>query len=268
MTTLNREITICGKCLMKGQTASVKIVPSLHKGIRFYPNNSNEAIEAKVNNVISTEHCTVLGSETQQLMTIEHFMAACAICNLDSLDVYVDTFEMPILDGSSKIWIEEFQKAGITESNHQFINISKPVFLDYGKTQIVMTPSDALKISYMVNFNHPELKNKWVSLNNIDEIKEARTFGFLKDLEAFQKAGYALGADIDNTVGLAEEGYTTALRSDLEPAKHKILDLIGDLYLTGVNPLHLNVNIIVKEAGHKVHVEFAKILMQELLEEI
>ena len=104
----------------------------------------------------------------------------------------------------------------------------------------------------MVNFSHPDLCNKWTNLDvekNLDEVIEARTFGYLKDLERFQAAGYSKGVTIENTVGLTDDGYTTELRSKDEPVKHKILDIIGDLYLTGYNPLKINANILVKEAG-------------------
>ena len=100
----------------------------------------------------------------------------------------------------------------------------------------------------------------WTIDDSYFEIYEARTFGYLKDLERFQEAGLALGVSIDNTVGLTETGYTTELRSKFEPIKHKILDLIGDLYLSGINPLDLKAHIVAREAGHRIHVEFAKIL--------
>ena len=103
-----------------------------------------------------------------------------------------------------------------------------------------------------------------LDINKINEIIEARTFGYLKDLETFQKMGYSKGVTIENTVGLTEDGYTTELRSEFEPVKHKILDIIGDLYLTGTNPLKLNAKILVKEAGHFLHAECAKIVKEQL----
>ena len=83
-------------------------------------------------------------------------------------------------------------------------------------------------------------------------------------LERFQAAGYSKGVTIENTVGLTDDGYTTELRSIYEPAKHKILEIIGDLYLTGYKPLKLNANILVKEAGHAYHCQTAKVLKQKL----
>ncbi len=109
-----------------------------------------------------------------------------------------------------------------------------------------------------------EFPNLPVDMNqdvNLNEIVEARTFGYLKDLETFQKMGLSKGVTIDNTVGMTDEGgFTTELRSKYEPNKHKILDIIGDLYLTGINPLKIKANIIVKEAGHALHIEAAKLL--------
>ena len=99
---------------------------------------------------------------------------------------------------------------------------------------------------------------------NPAEIIEARTFGFLKDLETFQKLGFAQGVTYENTIGLKDSGYTTQLRSADEPIKHKILDLIGDLYLSGVNPLRLKAQILVKEAGHTVHLKAAKELIKQV----
>jgi UDP-3-O-[3-hydroxymyristoyl] N-acetylglucosamine deacetylase len=124
-----------------------------------------------------------------------------------------------------------------------------------------------LFISYAVNYNHPELTQTWVNYNSKDkeEIIEARTFGFYKDLKKFQMLGFAQGVTQENTVGLMDEGFTTTLRSDKEPVKHKLLDLVGDLRLTGVNPLNMKVQILAKEAGHAVHVKVAKILKEKLV---
>ena len=132
----------------------------------------------------------------------------------------------------------------------------------------MVLPSDELYISYAVNYEHPDLNRRWVSYNpkQKEEIIEARTFGFYKDLKKFQMLGFARGVNIDNTLGLQDEGYTSPLKSDLEPVKHKILDLIGDFYLTGVNPLNLKCQILVKEAGHAVHVKTARMLKDKLIE--
>lgn len=281
MKTLGSKFSISGAGLMCGLETELEICPGGKKGIRFYVDNS--VIEANLNNVISTEHCVVLGDVAQlksgtpadkisRVALVEHFMAACAICEIDSLDVHFKSagFEIPILDGSSKIWVEKFNEAGIKGDAERKVCLSSPINFTKGKSVITLIPSDSeTTITYAVNFDHPELQNRWVTLiqdenGNLGEIVEARTFGYLKDLETFQKMGFSKGVTIENTVGLTENGYTTKLRSQFEPIKHKILDIIGDLYLTGVNPLELNANIIVKEAGHALHVEAAKLLKEQL----
>ena len=266
MTTIKKETSIKSIALMTGVECEARLAPATEKGIRFH--FAGQTIEATVENVVSTEHCTVIGNANVQIMLIEHFMAACALCHIDSIDVYLSHFELPILDGASKKWMDVFNEAGVETAKTNNYTILEPAYYINGKTHLVMLPSDKLNITYGVNFNHPDLNNRWVSSNNdFSEISKARTFGYLKDLEMLQAAGYAKGVSLENTVGLTQDGYTTELNSDFEPAKHKILDLLGDLYLTGYNPLDFKTEIIVKEAGHTVHVNFAKEIKSKLMED-
>ena len=271
MKTLKSSLILNGAGLMFAAPVELTVKPSDKKGIRFYIEDG--MVEAKVENVVSTEHCVILADvesgAKHKIALVEHFMAACAIRGIDALDVYFSSqcFEMPIFDGSSKVWVEEFDKIGYVGESDEIEPLSSVVSFQRDNSLIVIMPSKTeTTITYLVNFNHPDLKQRWVNLNkdNINEIIEARTFGYLKDLERFQAAGYSKGVTIENTVGLTEDGYTTSLRSEFEPAKHKILDIIGDLYLTGYNPLKLKVNILVKEAGHAYHVECAKALKKTL----
>ena len=266
MNTISEKKEISSVSLMTGAECTARLEPSQNRGIRFHFNE--KCVEASVDNVVSTEHCTVIGNKDVQIMLIEHFMAACAICRIDAIDVYLSHLEMPILDGGAKKWVELLQNPANTAK--EIYTIDEPVYYLNGKTHLVILPSEQLRITYGVNFNHPELNHRWVSYDgsNIDEIIEARTFGYLKELEMLQAAGYARGVSIENTVGMTEDGYTTSLLSECEPAKHKILDIIGDLYLTGYNPMDLKAEIIVKEAGHAVHVKVAKILKDKIKKEL
>lgn len=266
MGTIQKEIKISGICLMDGKNCDVNIFPSNEKGIRFFPKNAKEPIEAIVENVISTQNCTVLANGNSKIALVEHFMAACAFCEIDSLDICLNAEELPILDGSSKKWVEAFNEAGITPSKKNNIEINKTIKYEQGNCLIQIEPAQKLSIDYLINFEHPDLKETSINtdLTNAEEIIEARTFGYLKDLEKFQQMGLALGASIDNTVGLTEEGYTVPLRSALEPIKHKVLDLVGDLKLAGIDLPNLNAKITAKYAGHASHVEIAKILKKEL----
>lgn len=260
--TILKEYSVSSKGLMTGIDSTAKLVPSDKKGIRFHIGEN--VVEASVDSVVSTEHCTVIGNDKIKVMLIEHFMAACAICHIDAIDVYLSHFEMPVLDGGAAEWVEIFKEAGNT-SNESYI-LTESVYYFNGKTHLIAVPSDEFKVTYSVNFNHPELNHRWVSLekDKLNEIIEARTFGYLKELEMLQSAGYARGVSLENTVGMTDTGYTAELKSSFEPVKHKILDLIGDFYLTGFNPLDLKAEIIVKEAGHAVHVKAAKILKDKI----
>ncbi len=265
MATINKEVILNSVALMTGINSEAKVCPSEKKGIRFHFNN--KTIEANIDNVVSTEHCTVIGNNEIKVMLIEHFMAACAICKIDALDVYLTHFELPILDGSSKKWVEAFKNAGISNPEEKKLTVKEPVYYLNGKTHLIVLPSDKLNLTYSVNYKHKDLKNRWVSLdlNNLNEIIEARTFGYLAELEMLQKAGYGRGASLENTLGLTDDGYTAELKSEFEPIKHKILDLIGDFYLSGCNILNFKGEIIVKEAGHTVHSIVAKELKNKLV---
>ncbi|MBP7211488.1 UDP-3-O-acyl-N-acetylglucosamine deacetylase [bacterium] len=268
MTTILNKIELTGKGLMKNRDCEVLIMPSNEGKIRLFIENSLEPVELCADNVVATNHCVVIGEKRKKLMLTEHLTAACAFCGIDSLDIHFSKSEVPILDGSSKEWVRLFKEAGIEKRKRKFYTVSEPVYYLNGKTHLVILPDKELSISYGVNYDHPDLTKRWVSFDrkNVDEIIEARTFGFLKDLKKFQLFGFAKGVTYENTVGLDGDGYTTELRSEFEPAKHKMLDLIGDLYLTGYNPLDFKAQIIVKEAGHAVHVIVAKMLKDKIIE--
>ena len=267
--TLKNKITANGNGLMKNKPCTITFKPSKEGIIRYFVQN-NEPFEAVVDNVISTDHCVVLGNKQTKAMLTEHLTAALAFCGINSIDIYMDETEVPILDGGAKQWVELFKKAGIEKpffEKTEYYTVSEPIYYLNGKTSLVILPSDELYISYAVNYNHPDLTRKWVAYNpkNQEEIIEARTFGFYKDLKKFQMLGFAQGVTLENTLGLDGNGYTSELKSENEPIKHKILDLIGDLYLTGINPLNLKCQILVKEAGHAVHVKVAKMLKDKII---
>lgn len=267
MTTILNKIEVSGRGLMKNRDCCVQILPSDKGLIRFFVEKSPEPVIADVDNVVSTNHCITLGHKRDKIMLVEHFMSACAFVGIDSIDVYVTKNEMPILDGSAMSWVELFKQAGIGKRKREFYKITEPIYYLNEKTSLIILPDKENRITYSVNYDHPDLRNKWFTYNKNtpEEVIEARTFGFLKDLKKYQLFGFARGVNYENTVGLKDEGYTTDLRSEFEPVKHKVLDLIGDLYLTGVNPLDIKAQIIVKEAGHAVHIKVAKILKEKLI---
>lgn len=268
MATIKKTVEYTSVSLMTGIDCTATVVPSDEKGIRYHYNDG--CVEACLENVVATDHCVVLGNKSvKKIMLTEHFSAACAICGIDSLDVYLTHHEVPIGDGSSAIWVDLFKKAGIRDKKKESFIIKEPVYYLNGKTHCVVLPSDKFRLTYSVNYKHPELTQRWVDfdLKDIDKIAEARTFGYLKEVKMLQLMGFAKGVNENNAVGMMDEGYTTELRSDLEPIRHKMLDLIGDFYLTGFNPLDWKAEIIVKEAGHTVHYKTAKMLQDKIVKE-
>ncbi|HSA07129.1 MAG TPA: UDP-3-O-acyl-N-acetylglucosamine deacetylase [Candidatus Gastranaerophilales bacterium] len=269
MKTIKNTAAIAGKGLMSGLNCNVNIFPSKDGGIKFYVAGAKEPVVVCSQNVVSTNNCVVIGNnENSKVILIEHFMSACAFAGIENLDVCIDSPELPILDGSAFEWHNLFIEAG---ADLNFViketYFDKAVGLSDNKSDITLIPAEDFKLIYCVNFDHPELKNRWVSFDltqDKKQILEARTFGYLKDLEKFRQAGMALGVTAENAIGLAEKGYTTQLRSEFEPIKHKILDLIGDLYLSGLNPLGFKAHIIAKDAGHKMHTEFARLIKDEI----
>lgn len=271
MVTLKKEVKISGNGLMKNKPCEVTLFPSTSGQIRYFVKDK-DSFTADVDNVLATDHCVVMGTKKARAMLTEHLSAALAFCHIDSVDICMSEEEVPILDGSSLQWVEAFKQAGIDRpllAREKFYTVREPVYYINGKTSLVILPSDNLFMSYAVNYDHPDLTRKFVNFNpkNKYEIIEARTFGFYRDLKKYQMLGFAQGVTQENTVGLTDEGgYTTELRSENEQIKHKMLDLIGDLYLTGVNPLNLRCQILAKEAGHAVHIKTAKMLKEKLIE--
>jgi len=260
------QISVSSNSLMANVNTTATIFANNKNEIRFYLGENS--IVADCDNVVSTQNCTVLGAENIKVCLIEHFMATLAFLNISGVDICLDNFEMPILDGSAKIWIEKLSQLR-KERSTQFYTIDEPVYFKKDKTEIIILPSDKFQLSYLVDFNHKDLKQRWVDLNydNLQDVIGARTFGYLNDLEKLQSMGLAQGVSIENTLGLKEDGgYTSELRSEFEPAKHKMLDLIGDFYLSGINPFNMNIRVIAKQAGHSSHVEVAKILKRVLKE--
>ena len=244
MVTLKKEVKLVGNGLMKNKPCEVTLFPSNSGQIRYFVKDK-DSFTADVDHVLATDHCVVMGTKKARTMLTEHLSAALAFCHIDSVDICMTEEEVPALDGSSLKWVEAIKEVGTDKpffAKDKFYTVKEPVYYLNGITSLVILPSDNLFISYAVNYNHPDLTRRFVNYNpkNKYEIIEARTFGFYHDLKKYQMLGFAQGVTQENTVGLTDDGgYTTELRSEHEPIKHKILDLIGDLYLTGVNPLNM-----------------------------
>lgn len=173
------------------------------------------------------------------------------------------------MDGSSLPFWEGIRSSGIKELEETIepIRISHPMWVVDGDKYLVMLPSDELKVTYNIDFNHPLLRGQSYTTKldeNIlgEDILPARTFGFLKDVEALQSRGLALGGSLDNAVVLTDDGYLNeSLRYENECVRHKILDLVGDLAVMGRPFLG---HLIASKAGHALDISLAKCIMSKV----
>ena len=178
MKTVKSSIKLSGAGLMFAAPVELEIKPSDKKGIRFYI--ADGIVEATVENVVSTEHCVILADiangAKHKIALVEHFMAACAICEIDALDVYFSSqgFEMPIFDGSAKYWVEKFNEVGFSGVADEVKKLTETLTFEKDNTFICIAPSnEPTKITYAINFKHPDLNNRWVTMEqdkNINEI--------------------------------------------------------------------------------------------------
>jgi UDP-3-O-[3-hydroxymyristoyl] N-acetylglucosamine deacetylase len=257
--TLKDSVGCTGLGLHSGEKIKIHIKPApAGTGIRFRRTDLSDHtfIDARFDNVFDTTLATSIGSNGCRVSTIEHLMAAFYGLGIDNAYVELDGPEVPIMDGSSAPFVYLLKSGGIEEQAEpkKFIVVKKTFKLDDGQRSICVYPSKELKISYMIDFQHPMLRNQEYELafsggDFIREISRARTFGFLKDVQTLKENGFAKGGSLDNAVViddfriLNEDG----LRYKDEFVRHKILDFIGDLSLSQSPVIG---HFVVKKSGH------------------
>lgn len=261
--TVLNTISIKGIGLHSGQEVTLNIKPaSENTGLVFVRTDlsENNDIKAIYKNVIDTKMCTVVAnSHGVKVGTVEHLMAALWALKIDNATIEVNAYEVPILDGSSKIFIEEISKVGIKSQSapRKYLGIKKEVILQVGDKLIKLSPAKHFEVSTEIEFAHPAIGKQSAVFNLLEsdffkEIAFARTFGFIKDVEQLKAIGLAQGASLENAIGFDENGVMNpeGLRASNELARHKILDCIGDLYLCGHR---LVAKIEIVKAGHELH---------------
>lgn len=204
--------------------------------------------EVKALNVFVNE--LVLSTSLQdgdvKVSTVEHLMSAFSALGIDNIVVELDSFEVPIMDGSSSPFVFLVQAAGIEEqdASKNFIVIKKPIKVKRGDSWAELSPYNGFKISIEIDFDHEKVKESGqkisIDFSNqsyLKEISRARTFGYMRDLETLKASNKALGASPDNAIALTDDDILNedGLRYSNEFVKHKVLDIVGDLYLLGAN---------------------------------
>ena len=267
--TIRKEICFQGIALHTGIKSKLKLIPAESgNGIVFIRKDKKKKniIKATWRNVTNTRLCTTISNEFgTAVSTIEHLMSAISALQIDNLIIEVYGPELPILDGSSKVYFKKISNIGLVhqEKNKQFIKILKKVIIKKGTSKASLSPSkNNFEVSYELNYPHPLLKKEIYSLNvnkknYKNEVASARTFGFLDEYKKLKKAGLAKGASLNNCIVLNGKKILnkTGLRYKNEFIRHKILDAIGDLRLAGYSILG---HFKGKKSGHKINNELLK----------
>ncbi len=269
--TIRNEVAVDGIGLHSGQKVSVNIKPSGEgTGIRFVRTDvsSGKDILATVDNVVDCHFATTIGNGVCSVSTIEHLMAAFSGMGIDNATVEVDGPEVPALDGSAGAWVLLLNRAGLKAQKQprRYIEMVEEVSFTEGDKKVTLSPSGTFYVDFTIDFPHPAIRaqrfrgeiNRKVFEHSV---ARARTFGFLKEVEALHRNGLALGASLDNAVVIGVEKVLNSegLRFSDEFVRHKVLDLIGDLYLLGA-PLKAKVKAV--KSGHELHCNVTKFLME------
>ncbi|MDF3818765.1 UDP-3-O-acyl-N-acetylglucosamine deacetylase [Leptospira sp. 96542] len=270
--TLKSSVTLKGIGLHSGKTVTLKLHPAeAGTGLVFYLYRGTQKtrIPVALDHVVDTSNATTIGDgSSNRIQTIEHLLAAVHTLGITDCILEIDSVEVPIMDGSSLPFWDGIRSAGILTLAETIepIRITNPMWVVDGDKYLVMLPSDELKVTYSIDFNHPLLRGQSYT-TTLDEsilstdILPARTFGFLKDVEALQSRGLALGGSLDNAVVLTDDGYLNeSLRYENECVRHKILDLVGDLAVMGRPFLG---HLIASKAGHALDISLAKCIMSQ-----
>jgi UDP-3-O-[3-hydroxymyristoyl] N-acetylglucosamine deacetylase len=229
--------------------------------------SGNNRIKADVNNVRDTTLATTLGLNGVTVSTVEHLMSAFSGMGVDNATVELDAPEVPIMDGSSRPFVDLLKNVGtrVQGKGKKLLVIKDKIAVSEGDGTAMLLPSPEFRITYKIEFNHPAIGIQSYHMNFSDvsyeeEICAARTFGFLKDVEYLQAKGLALGGSLKNAVVLDDLRIINkdGLRFPDEFVKHKILDAIGDLSLLGIPIIG---HFVAYKSGHRLN----NLLLKELL---
>jgi UDP-3-O-[3-hydroxymyristoyl] N-acetylglucosamine deacetylase len=260
--TVNRDVIIDGIGLHSGKNVKMRILPALpNSGIQFkrIDITNNNIIIPSVFNVTNATLCTTISNEYGvKVSTIEHLMAALFGLGIDNVIIEIDNCEIPILDGSSKIFIEKIKSVGINESNIpiKIISINKKISYEDNKKFISIEPSKTnLLIDFEIKYKNSLIGTQRNSVDvynsNLSDIYESRTFCLYEDVKKLQSMGFALGGSLDNAIVVKDNEILNngGLRNEKEFVNHKILDCIGDLFLSGYKVVG---KIVCSHGGHKL----------------
>lgn len=264
--TLAAERTVTGVGLHTGRAVTLRLCPaSSGEGIHFVRMDAGaRVIPARLEFAGPSFYATVLERDGVSVSTIEHLMAALYALQVDDLRIELDGPEVPILDGSSKPFVDLVLDAGTVPlpGVREYITVVRPIEITHEDKRIAVYPCPEFRITYAIEFDHPQLAYQeltaslWREDHFARKLAPARTFTFEHEVEALRRAGKALGGSLDNAVVVGAGGILNPeLRFEDEFVRHKMLDLTGDLSLIG-HPLRGHV--VAFRAGHDLHARLAR----------
>jgi UDP-3-O-[3-hydroxymyristoyl] N-acetylglucosamine deacetylase/3-hydroxyacyl-[acyl-carrier-protein] dehydratase len=290
--TIKREVSLSGVGLHTGNTVNMTFKPApIDHGYAFtrVDLEGQPIIAAKVEYVVNTQRGTNLEKNGVQIQTSEHVLAAAVGLGIDNLLIEIDASEPPIMDGSSKFFVEALEKAGIQEQDAAIKEYIVKDIISYRDdatgSEIILMPSDKYEVTTMVDFGTKILGTQNATLQHIADFKEeiaaARTFSFLHEIEMLLENDLIKGGDLNNAIVYVDKELSQATMDRLkkafkkediavqsngildnlnlhwanEAARHKLLDVIGDLALTGIR---IRGKVIANKPGHLVNTQFAK----------
>lgn len=296
--TLAASFSLQGKGLHSGLNIQVAFNPAPENHgykIKRVDLPDQPVIDAVAENVVNTQRGTVIGKNNVQISTIEHALAALYAMGVDNCLMEVNAPEFPILDGSARYYVEEIQKVGLQEQNaaKDFYIVKHKVEVKDEETgaSIMLLPDDHFCVNTLISFDSPVLNNQFATMNNVDEfpteIAASRTFVFVREIEMLLQNNLIKGGDLDNAIviydqkvsqealdkladmmqlphqNIQELGYINhkPLVFDNEPARHKLLDVIGDMALIG-KPI--KGRVIATRPGHSINAKLARIIRKQI----
>lgn len=259
--TLKNAVTLTGVGLHSGKPMKVTLKPArAGQGLLFVRTDLDRSplIAAHYKNVINTQLATTLGCGKVTISTVEHVLAALQGAQVDNAIIEVDGVEVPILDGSAAPFFEAIQSVGVVSLNQSrpYLSLRRKVELKLAEKWAVAEPSSCLEIRASVEFDHPSIGYQEFHYTHgetpFSELASARTFGFLREVEALKRMGLARGGSLDNAVVMDDYSVLNpdGLRYADEFVRHKVLDALGDFGLAGI-ALHTYVRL--HRAGHDLH---------------
>ncbi len=275
--TLKGSVELAGTGLFFGKPVSLCLNPApVNSGIRFVRTDlpGRPAVIANANSIANDTRRVLLKNEEAEVEGIEHLMACLAGLRIDNVEIELDAREMPACDGSGRDYLNLINKVGLVKQDAQkrYFEGKNSVVISDGNASISLIPgNNGLHISYSLGFNGYDFDDSFsISLtdsNFMEQIAPARTFGLFENISKFKELGIGNGITDDNTIIVHKSGVTTKplsmapanLRFANECTRHKVLDLIGDLYLSN---LTIRGHIIARRSGHFLNIRMARKLIE------